>query len=56
MAISAWWVFGAFLGGAFAGILLMALMFVASAEEDAMAPLLKGTGGGELPDEAHGVA
>ena len=55
MTISAWWVFWAFLGGGCAGILLMALMFVASAEEDRMEPLL-GDGGGDLPDEAHGVA
>jgi hypothetical protein len=56
MTISAWWVFWAFLGGGCAGILLMALMFVASKEEDRMEPRLKGTAGGELPDEAHGVA
>ena len=55
MTVSAWWVFWAFLGGGCAGILLMALMFVASAEEDRMDPLLKGPVG-ELPEEAHGAA
>ena len=55
MTISAWWVFWAFVGGGCAGILLMALMFVASAEEDRTEPLLPGTGG-KLSDEAHGVA
>jgi len=55
MTVSAWWVFWAFLGGGCAGILLMALMFVASAEEDQMEPLIKGPTG-ELRDEAHGVA
>ena len=55
MTISAWWVFWAFVGGGSAGVLLMALMFVASAEEDRMEPL-KGPVGGDLPDEAHGVA
>jgi hypothetical protein len=55
MTVSAWWVFWAFLGGGCAGILLMALMFVASAEEDRMDPLLKGPAG-ELHEEAHGAA
>jgi hypothetical protein len=55
MTISAWWAFWAFLGGGCAGILLMALMFVASAEEDRTDPLLKGSAG-EISDEAHGVA
>ena len=55
MTMSAWWVFWAFLGGGCAGILLMALMFVASAEEDRIEPLLKGTTG-DHPDEAAGVA
>jgi hypothetical protein len=53
MTVSAWWVFWAFLGGGCAGILLMALMFVASAEEDRMEPLLKGP---ERPEEAPGLA
>ena len=55
MTISAWWAFWAFLGGGCAGILLMALMFVASAEEDRMEPLLKGSVG-DRADEAAGVA
>lgn len=55
MIVSAWWVFWAFLGGGCAGILLMAMMFVASAEEDRMEPLLKGAVG-ERADEAAGVA
>jgi len=55
MTMSSWWVFWAFVGGGSAGVLLMALMFVSSAEEDRM-ELLKGPVGSELPDEAHGVA
>jgi hypothetical protein len=55
MTVSAWWVFWAFLGGGCAGILLMALMFVASADEDRMEPLLRGTVR-ERADEAPGVA
>ena len=39
MSVSAWWVLWAFLAGNFAGILLMAVMFVASAEEKRMASL-----------------
>jgi len=41
MSVSAWWVFWAFLGGGCAGIVLMAMMFVASAEDDRMEPLIK---------------
>ena len=55
MTVSAWWVFWAFMGGGCAGILLMAMMFVASAEEERMEPLLTGAAG-EHPDEAPGVA
>jgi hypothetical protein len=33
MAVSAWWVVLAFVGGGVAGILLMAMMFLASTEE-----------------------
>jgi hypothetical protein len=36
MMVSAWWVFWAFLGGGCAGMVLMAVMFVASAEDDRM--------------------
>ncbi len=55
MAVSTWWVLWAFVGGGCAGIVLMALMFVASAEEDrtaagATSPLP------ESGDKAHGVA
>ena len=55
MIVSAWWVFWAFVGGGCAGILLMALMFVASAEEDRVEPLLGGARA-DRPDEAAGVA
>lgn len=41
MIVSAWWVFWAFLGGSCAGIVLMALMFVASFEDEQMEMLLK---------------
>jgi hypothetical protein len=41
MIVSAWWVFWAFLGGSCAGIVLMALMFVASAEDDQVNALIK---------------
>ena len=41
MIVSAWWVFWAFLGGSCAGIVLMALMFVASAEDDQVEALIK---------------
>lgn len=34
MAVSAWWVVLAFVGGGIAGMLLMAMMFLASAEEN----------------------
>jgi len=33
MAVSAWWVVLAFVGGGVAGILLMAMVFLSSAEE-----------------------
>jgi len=33
VVVSAWWVLWAFLGGGIAGVLLMAMMFVASAED-----------------------
>ena len=51
MAVSAWWVLWAFLGGGIAGILLMAMMFVASADEDSIGPLLalRGTDSPDLP-------
>jgi RsiW-degrading membrane proteinase PrsW (M82 family) len=51
MAISAWWVLWAFLGGGTAGILVMAMMFVASADENSTAPLLdlRSTDSPELP-------
>ncbi len=41
MIVSAWWVFWAFLGGSCAGIVLMALMFVASSEDDRVETLIK---------------
>ena len=34
MTVSAWWVLWAFLGGGWAGILVMAMMYVVSAEDD----------------------
>jgi hypothetical protein len=51
MDVSAWWVLWAFLGGGGAGVLLMAMMSVASAEEDRMGPLvdLRGTDSPDLP-------
>ena len=55
MTVSAWWVFWAFMGGGCAGILLMAMMFVASAEEDRTDPLLVGPAS-EHPKEASGTA
>ena len=55
MTVSAWWVFWAFMGGGCAGILLMAMMFVASAEEDRTDPLLVGPPS-EHPQEAPGSA
>ena len=54
MTVSAWWVFWAFMGGGCAGILLMAMMFVASAEEDRTDPLLGPPS--EHPQEAPGSA
>ena len=41
MIVSAWWVFWAFLGGSCAGIVLMALMFVASSEDERVDALIK---------------
>ena len=41
MLVSAWWVFWAFLGGSCAGIVLMALMFVASSEDERVDTLIK---------------
>ena len=53
MTISTWWVLWAFLGGGTAGILLMAMMFVASAEKDGVGPLLdlRGNDSPNLPPE-----
>jgi len=42
MTVSAWWVFWSFLGGSCAGVLLMSLMFVASAEDDREEPTVNG--------------
>ena len=39
MDVSAWWVLWAFLAGGWAGILLMAVMFLAAAEEARMESL-----------------
>ena len=36
MDVSAWWVLWAFLGGGCAGIVVMAMMFFAAAENDRM--------------------
>ena len=55
MTVSAWWMVWAFLGGGCAGILLMALMFVASAEEDRTDALHDRTGG-EPHEPARGLA
>jgi hypothetical protein len=51
MAVSAWWVLWAFLGGGIAGILLMAMMFVASADDDRIGPplALRDTDSPDLP-------
>ena len=51
MVVSAWWVLWAFLGGSIAGVLLMAMMFVASAEDARAEPLLdsRGTDSLDLP-------
>ena len=51
MVVSAWWVLWAFLGGGIAGILVMAMMFVTSAEDDDTEPLLdsRGTDSLDLP-------
>lgn len=55
MTVSAWWVFWAFLGGGCAGIVLMALMFVASAEDERAEMLIKAPVP-DHPGEAHMVA
>jgi hypothetical protein len=51
MTVSAWWVLWAFLGGGIAGILLMAMMCVASAADNRTEPLLdsRGTDSLDLP-------
>ena len=55
MTVSAWWVFWSFLGGSCAGVLLMSLMFVASAEDDRQEPAMNGRLI-DPPDEAHAPA
>ena len=55
MTVSAWWVFWAFLGGGCAGMLLMAVMFVASAEEDRMEPQ-RMLGDADAPGPSHVIA
>lgn len=55
MTVSAWWVFWAFLGGGCAGMLLMAVMFVASAEEDQMEPQ-RMLGDADAPRPSHVIA
>lgn len=45
MTVSAWWVLWAFLGGGYTGILVMAMMYFASAEDDRR----------ELPLDIHGA-
>jgi|KBSMisStandDraft_5_1062788.scaffolds.fasta_scaffold07665_3 hypothetical protein len=56
MIVSAWWVFWAFLGGSCAGIVLMALMFVASSEDERVEALIKSPApepAGESPLDAQ---
>ena len=45
MVVSVWWVLWAFLGGGYAGIFVMAMMHIASAEDDRM----------ELPFDMRGA-
>jgi hypothetical protein len=44
MVVSAWWVLCAFLGGGIAGILVMAMMLVGSADDDRSEPPLGSRG------------
>ena len=54
MTVSAWWVFWGFLGGGCLGVLLMSLMFVASAEQDQVETFVNGRV--DPPDDAHALA
>jgi len=55
MTVSAWWVFWSFLGGSCVGVLLMSLMFVASAEEDRPEPIANARQL-DAADDAHAPA
>ena len=55
MGVSAWWVLWAFVGGGTAGVLLMAALFMARAEDD-RTESFPDAGRTDSPDSPHVVA